>query len=301
LNVVPVGMSHSLHANLAGLRTLRWLTTMRMLSICMTPGVSGTLEGDGFSPAKDGDWRHNQWHDILENVMGVTEEGDIDSAVTGFDAYSESHGLGMHLGAEKGDVIEATVQDAFARHGNGSSPFAVLEVGAHFGDGTLRIIRALQGHAVSASFQGEQSRTVVSFEGDKAWASGCRALVRHARGGRRGASGLRHEALVVRPGAVVKAAKAVLDHFQLKHFNVVLLDHDHKHYLKDLRGLVSIGAIAPNGIVHADNAGRDARILAKYLSYVQGEGPFETRFEQIQAPYPDRVAISQYKPSEREL
>lgn len=229
-------------------------------------------------------------HDLLENVMGITEEGDIDAAITSFDDYSESNGLGMNLGAEKGDVLEAAVRQALAERGDGSGPFAVLEVGAHFGDGTLRVVRALQ----SKGLQG----TVVSFEDNKAWASGCLALLRHVlQSGRR----VHHESLVVKPGAVVQAAQAALDHFKLKHFNVVLLDHDHRQYLEDLKGLVSIGAVAPGGIVHADNAGRDARILDKYLRYVQGEGPFETRFEEIRAPYPDRVAISHYKPAEREL
>uniref|UniRef100_A0A7S2F921 Catechol O-methyltransferase n=1 Tax=Alexandrium andersonii TaxID=327968 RepID=A0A7S2F921_9DINO len=256
----------------------------------LLPCVAGKLEGDGFSPATDGDWRGVKMHDILETTMGINEEGDVDALITGFDEYSERKRLGMNLGREKGDVIESTVAAAMKNLGNDSKPFAVLEVGAHFGDGTLRVVRAMLKQG------GSRQGIIISFEANKGWASGCRTLVAYALAGH--GVRVRHQSMVVKPQATVAAAAAVLEHFGLKHFSVVMLDHDHKRYLPDLKGLVSAGAIRAGGVVHADNAGRDAHTLRKYLAYVGGEGPFETRYEEISNPYPDRVAISQHKPRE---
>jgi len=263
---------------------------LHFLAVFLVQSAADKLEGDGFYLANDGDWRGVKMHDILETVMGVNEEGDIDALITGFDEYSERKRLGMNLGYEKGDVIEKTVSAALKRRANRTQTFAVLEVGAHFGDGTLRIVRAMQKHL------GGSEGIVVSFEGNKGWASGCKSLVGYALGGKSSGIGkVRHETLVVKPKAVVAAASAVLQHHGLSHFGVVLLDHDHKRYLADLKGMVEAGAIPVGGVVHADNAGRDERILGKYLEYVGGGGPFETRYEEISRPYPDRVAISSYK------
>mmetsp|Transcript_105746 Transcript_105746/g.315866 ORF Transcript_105746/g.315866 Transcript_105746/m.315866 type:complete len:283 (+) Transcript_105746:83-931(+) len=281
---------------------LRQLGRLHIPAALLISSVSGTLQGDGFYIANDVDWRGLKNHDILENVMGISEEGDIDSMIINFDDFSEDRKLGMHLGAEKGDIIEATVADALARHGNASRPFAVLEVGAHFGDGTMRVVRALQKNPPPSSAETGHSRIAISFESKRGWASGCRSLVEHALASKRqDIAKVHHQAMVVKPGSVVKAASAVLEHFKLPHFNVVLLDHDHKSYLKDLEGLVSAGALGAGSVVHADNAGRDAAILGRYLGYVEGEGPFTTRYETIQSPYPDRVAISQYTPRGAEL
>jgi len=239
-------------------------------------------------------------HKLLLHVLAVAKKGDIDTSISQFDTYSESNGLGMNLGREKGDVIEETVREALAMHGNSSEVFAVLEVGAHFGDGTLRIVRALQEARMggdSAGEQGEPASVIVSLETNGLWASGCKALVGHALAGH----GVRHESLATRASAIVAAANAARAALGAPHFHVVLLDHDHDRYLRDLQDLVATGALGPGSLVHADNAGRDKAILVKYLEYVQGKGPFSTRFKEIRNPYRDRVAISQYSHQEEEL
>mmetsp|Transcript_55474 Transcript_55474/g.171862 ORF Transcript_55474/g.171862 Transcript_55474/m.171862 type:complete len:252 (+) Transcript_55474:618-1373(+) len=237
---------------------------------------------------------------LLKHVVQRAPFGDINSAISLFDEYCEDNGLGMNLGVEKGDVIEATVRDALERHDNDTEAFAVLEVGAHFGDGTLRVLRALQAPGAPASKvkAGGPVPIVISLESNAGWASGCKALAGQALGG---AGGVRHVSLVAQPAAIVTAAEAALADLRARgstpSFHLVLLDHEHGKYLRDLKGLLHKRLLAPGGIVHADNAGRDADVLKEYLAYVQGGGPFSTRFEEIERPYPDLVAISTYEPA----
>lgn len=259
-------------------------------------GATGGPSGDGFAPAEQDAWKRDRMAPILRHVFQKSSPGDMDPSIALFDEYSEGHRMGMNLGAEKGDVIEQTVRTALTHQGmtaanGGAEPFAVLEIGAHFGDGTLRIVRVLQ-QLLNAKVGAAPRHVVVSLESNPVWASGCKALVDHAAGKD---DRVEHLSLVAKPASIVEAANAVRESLNLPHFNVIMLDHDHEQYLPDLQKLVESGALAPNALVHADNAGRNADVLKEYLRYVMDAGPFSTNFEEIHRPYSDFVAISHYK------
>jgi len=299
------------HLSHAGYRihsSRRWHFTVFIAAIATSEAAESSaherLSGNGFAPATTDAWKQDDSHPLVNHVLENVKWGDMGSAITEFDAFSEQARLGMHLGSQKGDVIESTISEAWSRIANsksGKRAMAVLEIGAHAGDGTMRIVRPLLAAALP---EGQLRHTVISIETNPGWGSGCRAVVAHAGGddvGHQGTARVQHEVLVARSSKIVQAANAAREAFGFPYYDVVLLDHDHGRYLKDLKQLVAIGAIAVGGIVHADNAGRNKAVLTNYLDYVQRSGPFTTRFEEIREPYRDSVAISEYMVGSKEL
>jgi len=202
----------------------------------------------------------------------------------------------MNLGEQKAGLIEKTVEAALQLHANASRPFAVLELGAHFGDGTMRIVRAIRQYAKKNG--GGPPAFVASFEDNKGWASANRFLLEHAVPEAKpgsGAPSLAHVSLFVTPDAILEAAKAVLAHFSGASYGLIVMDHDKKRYHHTLRGLVDAALVRPAGLVLADNCGTHAKFMQKYLKYISDEGVFATHYKEITAPYPDRVAVSVYQ------
>lgn len=276
------------------------MLTIAAVAILALPAVCSpaATTGRGFQPADPKAWRKSTSasdQQLVNFVLTNAPNGDMAETIRQFDKYSESHGLGMNLGLEKGLAIERAVQEAIANRNwtledrnflAVEESFAVLEVGSHLGDGTLHIFSALNRSITPKVF-------VASFESNAAWASGCQAVVKHGLGHSRA---WHFEAMFVELRTTAKAAAEVLKQFGLERFDLILLDHDHDLYLSDLRDMVDAGVLAAGGLVHADNVGRDRERLAEYLDYVQALGPFSTRFEDISSPYRDRVAISRYQP-----
>lgn len=223
---------------------------------------------------------------LAEDVL-LQPRGDIDSMLKAFDLFSMRNAMGMHLGVEKGLVIEDAVAQALAGRSEErkSGPLVVLEVGAHMGDGTLRIFRALAAAKASA--------VVACFESNALWAMNLKGIVTHALVGR---PQMRFEPRFVELQHTLLEAKAVLKMFGQSQFDFVVLDHDHGQYLPDLETLVRAGLLAPGAVVLADNAGRAARELRYYLDYVK-TAPFTTRFYDVKRPYIDKVAVSTYSPT----
>lgn len=271
-----------------------------VIAACLSAGIHNafadaadlsTLTGENFGVPEAEAWRQDRRSsDIVDHILAAAPLGDLSAAIREFDVFCESKRLGMNLGREKGDVIEATLRRALASlEGESRRPLVVLELGAHLGDGTLRAAKALAEHPAASGAR----HTLVSVESREDWASGCGAVVAHGLGGTDAA---RHVSLLARgDSAPVAAAHAALKALGVPSYDVVMLDHEHHRYEADLRELLRVGSISRGGLVHADNAGRDARgTLREYLRYVQGGGPFITEFTDIHKPYPDKVAVSEY-------
>lgn len=259
--------------------------------------AANPLRGEGFSPPKVDAWeKESQFKGIVEHVLAKVPLGDVSRAIVEFDNVCDTQRLGMNLGKPKGVIIENTLRKSLAFHGAGK-PLTVLELGAHFGDGTLRIVRPLveQPPAEAAA-----KHVVISVEGDPKWASGCARVVSHALGD---SAAVRHVALYSREKSMVNAAQTALKHAGAQSFDVVFLDHEHGRYLEDLRELLKRGLLKVGSLVHADNAGRDARVLGKYLQFVRSGGPgnFHTDLEAVTVPYADKVAVSEYIGAAQEL
>lgn len=240
--------------------------------------------------------------DLVRQVRKV-KPGNPVAALNKFDHFSESNRLGLNLGKPKGLIIEEAVHEAIAAQKGQDEvqPLAILEVGAHLGDGTLRIVSALKKNPPTNLKSGGSPHYIFSLESNEGWASGCKVVVAHAMEGEL-ANSIHHESVLVSPGHVPQAAEEILKYLKTQpgapqKFSLVLLDHEHPRYLPDLKKMEELGVLAPGCIVHADNAGRDEWILTEYLDYVKAGGSFSTSLKEVSEPYPDAVAISRYRPS----
>jgi len=222
----------------------------------------------------DGSWQ------IAEHIMATATGGDPAAALREFTSFSESRGLGMHLGAEKTSLLESAVRQGLPPTG----PAIVLEVGCHAGDGTLGALAALHGRAGS---------TIVSTEANPEWLKSAKAIVDHA------AKGTSVRFLPLELGEEGDL-DMFLDDLKEKHsisaFDTVIFDHSERMFLTHLRVLLRKGYLRAGSTVYVDNVKRKAQKLRKYLEFVNTKAKkgFQTVITHVKKPYPDAVAVSVY-------
>lgn len=221
---------------------------------------------------------------IANHVLRTVPQGDIRAALRSFISFSERRRLGMHLGDEKGQLIEEAVRLGMPQEG----PATVFEAGCHAGDGTLS--------AAAALLLGDGARpgsTIVSTEANPEWLGAARSVVGHATSG----AALRFLPLgLPETEPVEDFLEALRREHGVSSFDVVILDHDEGLMLPYLRAILAKGFLRKGGTVYVDNAKRKARMLGDYLNFVStsaGNG-FKTVIEPIDEPYPDAIAISVY-------
>ncbi|CAE8672233.1 unnamed protein product [Polarella glacialis] len=224
---------------------------------------------------------------LAKHVVRKVPEGDIEAALRSFIAYSERKGLGMHLGKEKGDLIELSVRQGLPDSG----PAVVFEAGCHAGDGTLSAIAALRDRPGS---------TIVSTETNKEWLDAAKEVVEHVIGN------LDINYMPVQLKSYNHFEK-VLDALRaasgITSFDAVIFDHDETLFLAHLKVLLSKGFLRKGSTVEIDNVKRKAKQLKSYMEFVStasGNG-FRTEVKEVSSPYPDAVAISTYLGSDSEL
>merc|ERR1712194_211531 len=165
-----------------------------------------------------------------------------------FDRFSLQNSFGMHLGTEKGLLIEAAVQQAAPSSG----PHIVLETGCHAGDGTLRAIVAMSARANS---------TIISTEANGKWLSAAKRIVGHAA---------KDYGIGFLPLKLLE--DAAFDHFLdklrekkgIQYFNTVILDQDQTQFLTQLKMMLSKGFLQPGATVYEDNVKTKAGRLQTY-------------------------------------
>jgi len=215
---------------------------------------------------------------LAHHIVANTPAGNIRAALDAFVAFSESHGLGMHLGKEKSDLIEVSVGHGLPESG----PAVVFEMGCHAGDGTLSAMGALKER---------QGSTVISTEENKKWLEATKRVVGHAT------TGMDIKFLPFSFGAD-EDLDLLLDTLQTKHgithFDSVIFDHDEHLFLTHLKIVVGRGFLRPGSTVYVDNVKRKGKQLRKYMEFVNTKARkgFETEIRHIRKPYPDAVAIS---------
>jgi len=185
---------------------------------------------------------------VVENVPA----GRADEALKYFVAYSETRNLDIHLGEEKGGLLETAVQQGLPQSG---VPVVIFEAGCHAGDGTLNVVTALKGR------QG----TIVSTEENPAYLEAARRVVMHAISGMQ---------LSFLPSAL--DARGNLDTFLdtlrdkrgITRFDAVVLDHDEKLFSKHLESILARDFLRLGGTIFIDNVNKNAAQLASYMQSV---------------------------------
>jgi len=217
---------------------------------------------------------------LSDHILKTTPVGDTDLILKAFDAFSHKHRLGMHLGKEKGTLIELAVREGLPASG----PSIVLETGCHAGDGTLRAITGMLSRNGS---------TIVSTEDNERWLIAATHIVSHAT---------KHSDVTFLPKRLAEDAdfNSFLEELRTEHgisrFDTVVLDQDQQRFLYQLQAMMAGGFLKPGATVYVDNAKTKASRLRKYLEFVDsasGNG-FRTRLVDITEPYADAVAISTF-------
>eukprot|EP00930_Biecheleria_cincta_P069715 TRINITY_DN57423_c0_g1_i1.p1 TRINITY_DN57423_c0_g1~~TRINITY_DN57423_c0_g1_i1.p1 ORF type:complete len:209 (+),score=24.22 TRINITY_DN57423_c0_g1_i1:86-712(+) len=108
---------------------------------------------------------------LANHVTETVLAGDIGGALAAFDQMSLRRGFGMHLGTQKGELIESAVAQGLP---TGTGAGIVLETGCHAGDGTLRAILPMVSRAGSI---------IVSTEANSKWLASAERIVAHATRG----------------------------------------------------------------------------------------------------------------------
>mmetsp|Transcript_29008 Transcript_29008/g.67494 ORF Transcript_29008/g.67494 Transcript_29008/m.67494 type:complete len:245 (+) Transcript_29008:131-865(+) len=220
---------------------------------------------------------------IEENVS----PGDVRAALAAFDTFSEQYRLGMHLGAEKGALIESAVHQGLPAAGPGS----VLETGCHAGDGTLRAMSALSSR---------EGSTIVSTENNGKWLSAAKRVVGHAT------KGLNINFVPVRLKEDA-AFDAFLEALEVRRgiteFSTVIFDQNPTRFLEHLKALLVRRFVRRGATLYVDNAKTKAPVLEQYLDFVSFESGngFNTTLIDVNEPYADTVAVSTFFGLNQEL
>lgn len=167
---------------------------------------------------------------LAQHVVRTAREGDLDDVIRTIDAFSYERSLMMHVGDEKGEILDAAIRRA--------APRRVLELGTYCGYSALRMIRAMPagGHVYSVEF--------VAANADIA-----RRIWAHA--------GIGDRVTVVvgslGDGGATMAALEDEHGFAAGGVDLVFLDHDKNEYLPDLQRIDARGWLRPGAVVVADN------------------------------------------------
>jgi len=224
---------------------------------------------------------------LAKHVGETTPAGDIRATLAAFDDLSLRRGFGMHLGVQKGELIELAVGQGLPASG----PGVVLETGCHAGDGTLRAIVAMAAR---------QGSTIVSTEDNAEWLAAAKLVVAHAT-----------KDLDIKFVPRKLAEDAGFDEFLDKlreeigivQFSTIIFDQDQTRFMYQLQALLAKGMLQPGATLYVDNVKTKAHRLRKYLDFVassSGNG-FKTTISDITEPYADAVAISTFVGGDREL
>jgi catechol O-methyltransferase len=166
---------------------------------------------------------------LADYVFAETSRGDLDGAIAAVDRFCYERSVMMHVGDEKGAILD----DAVRRAG----PRRLLEVGTYCGYSALRTIRAMPAEA--HLFCVELSAANAEIAG---------RILDHA--------GVADRVTIVVGTLGDGRTPAVLESehgFGPAAVDVVFLDHDKSAYLSDLRLVMGRGWLHPGSLVVADN------------------------------------------------
>lgn len=215
--------------------------------------------------------------ELVSHVVSSVAPGDVPGTLEEFLTYSERKRMGMHLGQEKGTLIEVAVREGLPSSG----PAVVLEMGCHAGDGTLFAASVLRERPGS---------TIVSTEANLQWLSSAERVVRHATS----AFDLNFVPLVVDEVPDIGRFLDLLAERGISQFHSVILDQDPGLCASHVRQMLARGFLRPGAVLYVDNARTKRKKMEEYLRMVKSSSGwgFDTRIEEVHTPYQDAVAIS---------
>lgn len=179
---------------------------------------------------------------LLDYVLSTALEGDPNSVIKTIDQYAGRYGYLIHIGEVKRRKVEQVVNESQVKR--------ILELGTNFGYSAMVMANQL--------IPGEGN--VITIEFSKFMAKIAYRMIQFA--------GLSDRIQIINGNA----SKAIP---RLKpHFDLVFLDHEKDHYLKDLKLIEKYGLIHDGSIVLADNTGMYRHGLQSYFDHVRSSGRY---------------------------
>lgn len=185
---------------------------------------------------------------LVDHIKANLPNSDPASVLAAVDADSESHGL-MHIGPEKGAILDAAVQQA--------APRRILELGAYFGYTAVRMARFLPPNGALVSIDADANHIALATE--LVACAGLSSVVTFHHG----------------------TATDILPTLDGQ-FDFVLIDHYAANYHDDLRMIEGLGLLSPGATIAADNAVMHAGDMADYLSHVRDSGDYDSDLRAVE-------------------
>ncbi|MGI9464818.1 MAG: O-methyltransferase [Aestuariivirgaceae bacterium] len=196
--------------------------------------------------------------ELLEYVHANAVRGRPDTVIDAIDGFSKRRGGMIHLGHEKGRILDRIVTQSGA--GN------VLELGTNFGYSALRIVGKLDAAA-----------KITTVEIDPDLASTAEAIIAFA--------GARD-----RVDVICGDASEVIGRLD-RPFDVIFIDHLPENYLPALNMLEQSGLLRQGSTIVTDNVVMFENRLQPYLTHLRHSGRYESTLHQP-APWSDGIEVS---------
>ncbi|KAM4613495.1 catechol O-methyltransferase B [Polymixia lowei] len=185
---------------------------------------------------------------LLSAVQKNATRGDPGSVVKAIDHFCRSKEWAMNVGDEKGAILDSVVCEV--------NPATVLELGTYCGYSTVRIASLLPPGA-----------RLLTLEFNPDYAAIARQVITWA--------GLEDKVQLVE-GASGNWIPKMKEHFGVKTFDLVFLDHWKDRYLTDTKLLEECGLLRQGSVLLADNVICPG--TPDYLDYVRGSDRYESHY-----------------------
>lgn len=186
----------------------------------------------------------SKFSDLLRHVVDTSKPGDPASVLKAVDTHSGGGYSRMHIGADKGSILDEIVRKA--------NPKRVLELGAFFGYSAIRIARLMTA----------KDAELITLEIEAEHANAARELIALA--------GLADKVTVIK-GTAAASLKKLSGTFDL-----ILVDHWSEHYFEDIRAIEDLGLMHKGTVVVADNAVAHAHEMGDYLDHMRNSGLYDS-------------------------
>ncbi|XP_029908529.1 catechol O-methyltransferase B [Myripristis murdjan] len=185
---------------------------------------------------------------ILGAVQKNATRGDPRSVVKAIDQYCRNKEWAMNVGDEKGCILDSVVSEV--------NPSTVLELGTYCGYSTVRIASLLPPNAKLFTLEFNPHNAVIARQ-VIAWA------------------GVEDKVQLIE-GASGDWIPKMKEHYGVKTFDLVFLDHWKDRYLPDTKLLEECGLLRKGSVLLADNVIFPG--APEYLEYIRGNQRYESCF-----------------------
>jgi len=202
---------------------------------------------------------------IYNHVKQHATKGHVDSVIETVDALCEESIRAMHIGKQKGDILDSLIREY--------QPNTVLELGAFFGYTALRIARQLKPGAMLHSVELDPEMFKVTTD-----------MIRFAA--------MEDRIKVINGKSSDVLVRFHNNEFPVSSFDFVLLDHHKPLYKSDVILLEKLKLIKKGSVILADNIVRPG--VPDYAEYVRNNPNYESTTFPIKRKNYDEMEKSVY-------